>query len=182
MTESYLKVKPCSRIPRDFMYLQMAVLISQRATCRRRSVGCVLVDRRGHVLGTGYNGVAAGVEHCIDSPCAGASLSSGTGLDKCEAIHAEANALLQCTNVHDIDTAYCTDSPCVHCVKLLMNTSCRRILFIREYPHVEAKALWVRSYVEGRERQWHCALQQALGVHIHPRDRQGRLFSQDWIA
>lgn len=42
----------------------MAKLVATRATCLRRHVGCVLVNARGHVLSTGYNGVAAGTPHC----------------------------------------------------------------------------------------------------------------------
>jgi hypothetical protein len=40
-------------------------------------------------------------------------LPSGTGLDVCEAIHAEQNALLQCKDVEQIDTAYVTAMPCM---------------------------------------------------------------------
>jgi deoxycytidylate deaminase len=84
------------RIPSDWYFLKMANLASERATCKRRKVGCILVNSKKHVIATGYNGVAAGQEHCIDNPCEGAQLKSGEGLDKCEAIHAEQNALLQC--------------------------------------------------------------------------------------
>lgn len=134
-----------SRISRTQLYLDIAHSIAQRATCARRKVGCVLVDFRGRILSTGYNGVPSGWPHCIDSPCAGAHYPSGQGLDKCEAIHAEQNALLNCPDVTAINTAYVTDSPCVHCVKLLLNTSCQFIYFSREYPHAEAKTLWERD-------------------------------------
>ena len=59
--------------------------------------------------------------------------------------------LLQCRNVWEIDTVYCTASPCLTCVKLLMNTSCRRIVFAEEYPHADASGLWLQS---GNERTW----------------------------
>jgi dCMP deaminase len=130
-------------------------------------VGCVLVNERGHVLATGYNGRAAGLPHCNEvavgvdlagqqwkpedvvvtypHACAAAHAPSGTQLDGCEAIHAEQNALLQCRDVHQIHTCYVTASPCVTCVKLLLNTSCQRVVFATEYSHVEAKELWVRG-------------------------------------
>jgi dCMP deaminase len=147
------------RPTKDQYFLQMAKLVATRSTCLRRSVGCVLVNARGHVLSTGYNGVAMGMPHCNERvangsansdynvlkldptklpypfSCPGSHAASGTNLDACQAIHAEQNAL-------DIETAYCTTSPCLTCVKLLMNTSCRRILFLEEYPHGEAKLLW----------------------------------------
>ena len=129
----------------DTYFMSMAVLVASRATCPRRKVGSVLINTRGHVLATGYNGVAAGQTHCIDSPCPGAGLPSGQGLDKCQALHGEQNALLQCRDVYQIDTAYVTASPCITCTKLFLNTSCRRIVFLDEYPHSDAKDLWVTS-------------------------------------
>jgi len=123
-----------SRPSHDEYFLEMAKLAATRSTCARRQVGCVLVNKRNHVLATGYNGVAAGVPHCIETPCAGATAASGESLDLCQAIHAEANALLQCKDVFEIETVYCTASPCVHCTKLLMNTSARVLVFDEVYP------------------------------------------------
>ena len=112
------------RQPADFYFLRMALLVSERGTCVRRKVGCILVNKKNHVLATGYNGNPSGFMHCLDNPCKGANSKSGKDLDKCEAIHAEQNALLQCKDVYDIDTIYCTVSPCIHCVKsVLLYTS-----------------------------------------------------------
>jgi dCMP deaminase len=155
------------RPSRDQWGLQLAQVTAQRATCCRRQVGCVLVNERGHVLATGYNGRAAGLPHCNEvvtsvdlagaqwkpediivtypHACAGATAPSGTNLDGCEAIHAEQNALLQCRDVHQIHTAYVTASPCITCVKLLLNTSVERVVFATEYSHVEARGLWERG-------------------------------------
>lgn len=134
-------------------FLEIAAVVATRSTCLRRHVGCVLVDNRNHILATGYNGVPSGMPHCnkydqfdaIGYPfaCDGASAKSGEKLDACMAIHAEANALLQCPDVYAIETAYCTTMPCVHCIKLLLNTSCKRIVYIEDYPHSEAKQLWL---------------------------------------
>ena len=131
-----------SRMSRDEYFLQMAELVAQRGTCARREVGCVLVNGYNHVLATGYNGVAASRSHCIDSPCPGADCPSGTGLELCEAVHAEQNALIQCRDCTTIRTAYCTASPCMLCLRMLMNTSCDRIVFREEYPHKEAAGQW----------------------------------------
>lgn len=137
-----------TRISVDQYFLRMADLVRSRGTCARRRVGCVLTNSRKHVLATGYNGVAAGLPHCTDDPCPGATCPSGTGLELCEAIHAEQNALLQCRDVWAIDTCYCTASPCITCIKLLLNTSCRRIVFAESYAHEKARQLWLDA---GRE-------------------------------
>jgi dCMP deaminase len=125
------------------VHLGVARLYSLRSTCARRKVGCVLVNDKGHVLATGYNGVPRGLTHCIDRPCPGAGLPSGTGLEKCEANHAEMNALLQCRDVHQIVDCVCTTAPCVTCVKLLLNTSCVNICFAEDYAHGStSEKLW----------------------------------------
>jgi dCMP deaminase len=148
----------------DETWLAVAAVIAERATCARRRVGCVLVNASYQVLSTGYNGPAAGEPHCIDTGgqtdrrCAGADLPSGTGLSVCEAIHAEANALLQCANVNAIQVAFVTTPPCLDCVKLLMNTGCRRIVCTGDYPQAAAaKELWTRPKL-GRtfNREWVC--------------------------
>jgi dCMP deaminase len=55
------------RPTRDSINLSIARVVATRSTCLRRSVGCVLTDVSGHILSTGYNGVARGVPHCNDS-------------------------------------------------------------------------------------------------------------------
>lgn len=149
------------RLSRDEWALKLALLTAQRTTCCRRAVGCVLLNTRGHVLSTGYNGVAAGLPHCNDvdaayylsggrpHACSGWNAPSGMNLDGCQAIHAEQNALLQCRDVYAIHTAYVTASPCMTCVKLLLNTSCERIVYVEEYPHSAARDLWT-----GAGRSW----------------------------
>jgi len=134
-----------SRPPRDEYFLMLAHIASKRSTCARRSVGCVLVDIDGYISATSYNGVPRNFPHCIDSPCPSANAESGKDLDLCVAIHAEQNALLQCKDTQQIYTAYCTVAPCITCVKLLLNTSCHRIFFLKDYPHPDSRKLWGKT-------------------------------------
>lgn len=142
-----------SRPSKDVYFLRMALLVATRGTCARRQVGCVLVNERGHVLSTGYNGVASGMTHCTDTRCPGARETSGNGLDKCQAIHAEQNALLQCKDVWSISKCYVTCSPCIHCVKLLMNTSCREVVFGAEYPGLNEVITLARPMIRFKQVQ-----------------------------
>ena len=145
-------------------FLAMAKLVSTRGTCARRRVGCVLVDKYGLVLATGYNGNGRGQGHCIDSPCEGAKYKSGEGLEKCEAIHAEQNAILQCKNTELIEKAYITLSPCVTCVKLLLNTSCKEIVYLEDYVNKDAERIWKNA-----NRLWKPATTALeTGVEVDP--------------
>lgn len=134
----------------DRYFLNIAVEVAKRGTCVRKQVGCVLVNAEKDIIATGYNGRAAGVVNCLVQPCKGATQSSGKGLEDCEAIHAEQNALMRCSNIHNIETVYTTVSPCVFCINLISGTSARRIVFLSEYSHnEEAKRRWFQR--EGRE-------------------------------
>lgn len=153
------------RIGRDEWGLRLAEVTALRGTCLRRQVGCVLVDIDGHVLATGYNGVPKGEPHCNDvtwhdpsmsgglefvqfrhlNACPGAHKPSGTGLTECEAVHAEMNAISQCRDVRLVNTVYVTASPCADCVKALMNTGAKRVVFREPYPHTVARDRWLRN-------------------------------------
>ena len=52
----------------DAYFMEVAFLVSKRATCLRRSVGAVLVKDK-KILATGYNGAPSGLKHCIDIGC-----------------------------------------------------------------------------------------------------------------
>lgn len=121
------------RPTKDEYFMVMAMHAASRASCARRRVGCVLVNHLNHVLATGMNGPDRGAVNCTSVPCAGASSPSGTNLSGCEAIHAEINALLQCSDVQQITTAYVTTSPCIECTKALLNTSCQKIIYLTQY-------------------------------------------------
>ena len=70
----------------DETMMAIAQVLSRRATCVKRQVGCVLTNDNGHILSTGYNGVPAGFPHCTDVPCPGASDNAGS--DTCMGVHA----------------------------------------------------------------------------------------------
>lgn len=106
--------------------------VAARSTCSRRSVGCVVVDSDNRILGTGHNGVAAGMPHCIEIPCPGAKDKSGDNR-RCEAIHAEANCISNMTDRRFATTMYCSCTPCFDCCKLVLTTNIKRIIVQTEY-------------------------------------------------
>lgn len=170
----------------DEYFLAMAAMVSTRSTCLRRMVGCVLVDWQHRVLATGYNGTAPFAPHCTDTPCDGAFLPSGTGLERCESSHAEISALADCRDRNQVTTIYCTTAPCTECVKALLLTGAMRLVFIDDYPgSEESRRRWERAgrewiHFEGETWQrvleltssrWQWALErrQAAERNCHPR-------------
>lgn len=117
--------------------MRVAHAAKTRGTCARRQVGCVLLDKKGRVLSTGYNGVPPKVPHCREGPkCPGALFPSGQGLDQCLAIHAEINAIAQCRDISEVHIACVTTMPCASCLKALMVTGCKCIVYDESYPSV----------------------------------------------
>ena len=98
---------------RDLVFLDMTFRLASLTSCARRGTGCILVDAQGRVLSAEHNGVGAGQTRCEHIHCPGVSAPSGTGLNLCEAIHAEENALQMCADVYKIHTVYCTTAPCL---------------------------------------------------------------------
>lgn len=113
------------RLSWDRYFMNVARVVSSRATCPRKYVGAVIVRDRT-ILSTGYNGSVRGLPHCDE---AGHMMEDG----HCVAtIHAEMNAIIQAArNGVRIEgaTIYITASPCWSCFKALANAGVTRICY-----------------------------------------------------
>ena len=122
----------------DQYFMTITRQVAERSTCTRAKVGAVIV-RDKNILATGYNGSPAGMPHCLDVGCLvyKSTTPSGEIEDNCfRTIHAEINAIAQAAkNGHAIADAdvYITHTPCIHCLKVLVNTGIKRILYERPY-------------------------------------------------
>lgn len=126
-----------SRPSIDSYYLAMLPLIASRATCPRRQVAAILVDSTGRLVSIGYNGVPAGMPHCIDHPCSGATDKSGD-TTRCIAIHAEVNALSQARASRRLPhTLYCSTTPCFECAKMLITEGVQRVVATSTYTNTD---------------------------------------------
>lgn len=87
------------RISKIDAYLNCAENFAFRSTCLKRKYGAVIV-KDDIVISTGYNGSPRGFENCCDigeCPRIKLNMHQGEGYDICRAIHAEENALLNCS-------------------------------------------------------------------------------------
>jgi len=113
----------------DEYFLKVAMLVSERATCPRMHVGCVLVKEK-QILATGYNGPIPGDGHCEDDGCLIVD-------NHCvRTNHAEINAITQCAR-HGVATAgakaYVTNMPCTTCSKALIAAGIKEIIVFSDY-------------------------------------------------
>ena len=113
----------------DSYFMKIAYAVSERSTCDRALVGCVLVFEK-RILTSGFNGSPAGQEHCdevghlmVDGHCV-------------RTIHAETNAIIQAA-LHGVSTkgstCYVTHLPCINCIKALINAGIVHIVYSVAY-------------------------------------------------
>ena len=136
----------------DEYFMEMAHVVSKRSTCLRRKVGAILVKDR-HILSTGYNGAPKGFRHCVDVGCVREKMDirSGERHELCRGLHAEQNAIIQAA-VFGISISgsvlYCTNTPCVVCVKMLVNAGVKEIVYAGDYPDELAKKMLEESCIK----------------------------------
>ena len=96
MTGSYERTERPPRPSCEEFFMEIARLVSTRATCLRRQVGAVLVKNR-QILATGYNWVPRCIVHCEERGCLRDELGipSGERQELCRGLHAEQNAIIQ---------------------------------------------------------------------------------------
>lgn len=120
-------------------FMSIAHLVSRRSTCLRRQVGAVAVSPDNRILGTGYNGNLPGAPHCLDLGCLRQELGvpSGQRQEICRAQHAEAN-ICNFAARHGVAlegaTMYVTTQPCSTCVKAMVTSGIKRVIYDQGYP------------------------------------------------
>ena len=107
------------RLASDEYFAAQALLIANRLTCKRASVGAVIV-KDNKVISTGYNGSVSGTEHCIDHECL---IVDGHSEDficrsKCD---------YKVQSAWNPKRIYCLchTFPCLNCTKQLLQVGCK---------------------------------------------------------
>ena len=125
----------------DRSYLEMAAVWAKNSYCTRRQVGAILVKDR-MIISDGYNGTPAGFENVCEDE---------NGVTKPYVLHAEANAITKVArsgNSSEGATLYITDSPCMECAKLIIQSGIRRVVYAREYRIIDGVDLLRRAGIQ----------------------------------
>lgn len=127
--------------------------VAERSTCTRAKVGAVIVRDRS-ILATGYNGAPAGLPHCLDAGCLiyQSRTPDGEIEQNCyRTIHAEINAITQAARngsaIRDANI-YVTHTPCIHCLKVLINTGISNVYYEKPYKLHTISDLLARSQIK----------------------------------
>ena len=128
----------------DKSYLKMAHVWAQNSYCERRKVGALIVKNR-MIISDGYNGTPAGFENVCEDD---------NGDTKAYVLHAEANAITKVAksgNSSEGATLYITDSPCIECAKLIIQSGIKRVVYDRKYRITDGLNLLERAGIEVEE-------------------------------
>lgn len=130
-----------NRVSKEDTYLNCAEVFAYRSTCLKRKYGAVIV-KDDVVVSTGYNGSPRGKENCCEvGKCQRIeqNMHQGEGYAICKAIHAEANALLNCsreqtigadiylTGVNPEDSSIHIAKPCPLCARMIIQAGIKNV-------------------------------------------------------
>lgn len=125
----------------DMRYLRMAQIWSENSYCSRRKVGALVVKDK-MIISDGYNGTPSGFENVCEDE---------NNVTKPYVLHAEANAITKIArsgNNSEGSTLYVTDSPCIECSKLIIQSGIKRVVYGREYRLTDGIDLLKRAGIE----------------------------------
>lgn len=129
------------RVSKIDTYLNCAEVFAYRSTCLKRKYGAVIV-KDDIVISTGYNGSPRGFENCCEigtCPRIEKNMHQGEGYGICRAVHAEMNALLNCSRQQTIgadlylvginpsDNSVHNAKPCPVCARQIIQAGIRNV-------------------------------------------------------
>ena len=130
------------RIDKDFYYLNIADVVSERSTCLRRKYGAVIV-KDDEIIATGYNGAPRGRENCCDTGvCKREELCipHGERYEMCNSLHAEQNAIISASRRDMLGSALYLAGrefnrdiiyramPCLMCKRAIINAGIAKVI------------------------------------------------------
>lgn len=122
-------------------YLSLAAGVAARSTCLRRQYGAVIV-KNDKIVSTGYNGSARMMPNCCDVGTCWREendIPHGEQYEKCQAVHAEANAIIQASREEmEGATLYLAGFengermkeaiPCEMCKRMILNAGIKTVV------------------------------------------------------
>jgi dCMP deaminase len=128
------------RISRHEMFMRMAEVVAQRATCPRKAVGVIITDNdMRNVVAIGYNGQPRGFPHECRSDEPG----------NCGCTHAEVNALIKAPYGTGLQRMFCSSyHPCEACARLIINSDVAMVYYREHYRSTAGLDILLRGGVK----------------------------------
>lgn len=114
---------------RHKLYIEMCHTIAKFSYAKRRKVGSIIVDTKGRIIGTGYNGTPK----TVDNEC-----ETTDGTTHPFVIHAELNAIFNATTSNlENCTLYVTMSPCIRCAAAIRQMGFKQVIYDETYRNTD---------------------------------------------
>jgi len=142
-------------------YLDIAWVVSERATCLRRKFGAIIVHN-DEIISTGFNGAPRGRENCCDrGSCLREEMNipKGQRFELCRSVHAEANCIISAARKDMMgSTLYlaCRDAntgeidgnvdSCTMCKRLIINAGISNVIV--RVTENDYKSITVEKWIE----------------------------------
>ncbi len=123
------------------IYIELALLLAKRSTCRRLQVGTVITSTDFRkVLAVGYNGNATGLPNSCDRDEVG----------NCGCLHSEENAVINCDSPRHVEKlVFVTHLPCTACAKRLINLgNVKKVFYLNQYRCLDSLKLLEQVGIE----------------------------------
>ncbi len=111
----------------DTYFMGVALLSSLRSKDPNTKVGACIINTAKRIIGIGYNGFPYG---CSDDEFPWEREGGFLGTKYPYVVHAEPNAILNATTSLDNATIYVTLFPCHDCVKLIIQSGIKEIVYM----------------------------------------------------
>lgn len=113
----------------DNYFMGVALLSSMRSKDPNTKVGACIVNQSKRIIGIGYNGLPVG---CSDDEYPWGREGDFLDTKYPYVVHAEPNAILNATTSLEGATLYVTLFPCHECVKLIIQSGIKEIVYISD--------------------------------------------------
>ncbi|MEN8264712.1 MAG: dCMP deaminase family protein [Nitrospirota bacterium] len=134
----------------DDYFIEIAKVVSSRATCMRRRYGAVIVKDQV-IISTGYNGAPRGDDNCIDTGVCerqAKNVPPGERYELCVAVHAEQNAIMNAPPDRmsggtiyiagfEEDDSPANGHPCLLCRRMIKNARIADVVYLKKDGGVE---------------------------------------------
>lgn len=136
----------------DEYFMGVALLSAKRSKDPSTQVGACVVNEDKRIIGIGYNGLPTG---CDDSVFPwGKEDEDPLNTKYPYVVHAEPNAILNCTSSLKGATLYVTLFPCNECAKLIIQSGIKKIVYMSDKYRTQKSDIASRKMLDAAQVQY----------------------------
>lgn len=127
---------------KESTFIEIAKVIAKESKCVSLQVGAVIV-KDNRIISMGYNGTVSGSINCDKALITEFEREKHSEWSDAHEIHAEMNALMFAAKngvATEGCTLYCTHEPCDQCLKNIIQSGIKKIIYLYPYKKERCKS------------------------------------------